>query len=852
MKRFLIIILLFCATLPWLRAEYRHTFRFEPSDFYTETRFVEGKEYTLPRMRGLENEEVEGMPSLPVLQATIAVPYNAENFRIEVNESQTQNIEFEGDIAPSFYDITVDAFNEGERIIPYFKKDITGIYPENISSVVSPARWCGRFQTVTISVYPLVYYNTNKRLTINTALNVELIWDEGKVEPSQTGALSMTEQNRLEILKETVLNPEAYKTIKPQKIITPDDVLIPEVKEAEYVIITTEALREPFEILAAMRKTRGYSSAIFTMEYIKSLKEFEDGDKTSNIKDDAGILRSFLKYLYENKKTRYVLLGGKPPHVPARIGFYEDSKYNKEIKKWEPDSIRIDTDLYFSDLDVEWNLIDGNKKMYMNVNNFPSITEGHLAVGRLPCTTRQEVLNYLNKLHIYENNPGNGDTSYLGKGMISVCNSFVVSDDYRDTNPGLYLKLNKYFESMTYHLQDHYSKLITGTSIIDDINAHAYGFVEFFGHGSPFGVATTQAEDWDPDVIENPNGIHGIIALNNEVQTQDFKIEDNNGLNCLKNKYFPFFSYSISCTTMPFTLYDELFYRPLNIKYTFGESIILGKEYGAIAYLGNTYKGYPNESQKMREWFLDQFNSKTNQAALNEVGKFELQSRILATQITKRLYHYKSLSTIHNLFGDPVINLWHSQPENYNWCDLNTVSSWESEYYKSSEVNYSNGNVQREDCTPNEFITKGKPINSVQVLYGNNMIPYYLPTYISDVNMFFDNRTFSGDKQRYTLYGKDFYLGISENGDSEYETTLSESNHLKIYSFGEVNISCPIIIRPGATLEISTLSPIKLENVIVMPNGTLKINAPVFNIGKGFDVRKGGVFEANLVNGTLF
>lgn len=831
MKKFLTTIFLLCMTLPWIRADISHTFSFDPEDFYTETRTIDSTNYALPRMQGLGNEEIEGCPSVPVLYATFAVPYEAENFRITVTPSRDSKITLDHAIAPSEYDVPIDEYTMGRRAVPYIKDGLSGIYPQSLSTVKIPARWCGKFQTLEIAVYPVEYNSGDGSLTFHGKMEIEISWDETGPGPLAGPGLTLTEKKRLDYLKETVLNPEVYRTAGIQRIVTPGDAEMPELPCADYVIITTDEMRDAFEILAAMRRTRGYSSAVYTMEFIRSLPQFADGDKISNINDDAGKLRAFLRYLYENRNTRYVLLGGKPPYVPCRTAKY----------KGKP----VDTDMYFSELDIVWPLVNSEKNWYMNASDFPKINYGHLSVGRLPCSNSQEVLNYLNKLHRYENSPGkDGDASYLGKGMIAVSNSMFTEPDDKDYDDenynvyALYNQLGRYFDSMTFRVQEQNTDLISGSFLIDDINTNSYGNFELWGHGCPFAIASTQAKNGS-----NPYGIRGIIALLDEPQL-DYRVEENNGLDCLKNKYYPFFSYSASCTTMPFILHEELFYRPLDISYTFGESMVLGKDYGAIAYLGNTNVGYTSTSQNLRKFFYDGLYDKTNQFCLNEVGLLELKSKIQILSIDKYL------AVTHNLLGDPVINLWRSEPENYNGYDLNAVSTWQSSAYKSAEYNYSLGNITRYNSTPSGFNSINTSTNSIRVFYGNNMIPYYLPVYLTDIDQLFDDRGSSNQKN--TLFGKDFHLGNSADQSLECNLNLSGSKHLRIYSFGTVSFENPVTVENGATLEITSLNPVNLKNITIMENGKLIIKALTYSMDSGFEIRKGGVFEPSIITDSLF
>ncbi|MGD8396034.1 MAG: C25 family cysteine peptidase, partial [Candidatus Eiseniibacteriota bacterium] len=79
----------------------------------------------------------------------------------------------------------------------------------------------------------------------------------------------------------------------------------------EHVIITTEALADAFERLAAWKTAKGVLSVVRTVEWIEST--YPDGI------DRAERIRFFIRDAYQNWGTLFVVLGGDTDQIPTRM-----------------------------------------------------------------------------------------------------------------------------------------------------------------------------------------------------------------------------------------------------------------------------------------------------------------------------------------------------------------------------------------------------------------------------------------------------------------------------------------------------------------------------------------------------
>lgn len=147
-----------------------------------------------------------------------------------------------------------------------------------------------------------------------------------------------------------------------------------------------------------METAKGYSAGVVCIEDILACPDFQGGDLVSNIDDDAGKLRAYLKYTYDSGSLRYALLAGDYTVLPIRYGTGRRSITIKDSQN-QDSSIYVDwpipSDLYFSDFNGNWN-VDGDS-LYGEFESSEMYTMDYapeIFVGRLLCTNRQEIANY--------------------------------------------------------------------------------------------------------------------------------------------------------------------------------------------------------------------------------------------------------------------------------------------------------------------------------------------------------------------------------------------------------------------------------------------------------------------------
>jgi hypothetical protein len=156
------------------------------------------------------------------------------------------------------------------------------------------------------------------------------------------------------------------------------------------VIVTNEVLEPYFQELADWKTKKGVPTVIRTVSWIES--NYPGGS------DTAERIRMFLEDAYTSWGTTYVLLGGDTNIVPTRFA------YTAYYGGWQ-----ISTDLYYSDLDGNWNG-DGDSRIgegYAGVSSPGDSLDLYpdLFVGRAPAATDIEAETFVDKCLAYEKTP---------------------------------------------------------------------------------------------------------------------------------------------------------------------------------------------------------------------------------------------------------------------------------------------------------------------------------------------------------------------------------------------------------------------------------------------------------------
>lgn len=740
------------------------------------------------------------MPSIPCKQLFFNVPLDATDFRLTCTASSDFELSLPAPILYNSGALTgeISVINPPGHTMPY--------YPETIAEISNVGIMGGCNKIVVVSVYPISVGFGDKTVVLHGQINVTLDWKTGVADTELVPATPKSIRAQAETKRLLSTYTEGYLDFGGGEVISPFST---DQADYEYIIVAPKRLCESLERLAAIRRTKGFSSKVFPIEQVLSLTQVSNGDEISGINDDAGKLRAFISYAYQNFGTRYVLLAGKYPEMPIRYGL--TSSHN---------NYETPSDLYFSDITGSWKKsLDG--KYIGDTLSMDYFSEIH--VGRLEFSDCSDVENYINKLNIYEFNPGVGDYTYLNKALLTRQDRIWPINTYKSASIREFTNLFKNEALIDMSESKRYpEQLTTGADVIKIWNEQPTGIQNFIGHGNPGGIGVG---------INSSGNQYGIVA---EDANESYHVaEQLNGIDCLCNRNYPGWALSVACHTMPFDDIDDRG-NPYTNKYTFGASYTLGKEYGGIAFFGHTRDGYASTDNNT-DWMNPLFRHLGLEYAdkSNTCGVYagEVMSHIRAFSA---IPHHERLAL--NLLGDPLANLWISAPSVIPVSEKTDCASGDCVYKLEclGDVDLMVASAPLIDATyaRRDLLGEDKyqelklDDNVIYTIVGKNSLPYILPLRIR-------NFSFFPHTSRY-LFVNDLHIGenVDQSEINEYVTVETGSNII-IESANDVHIYQGFIIKDNASVYINASNFVDLQHVELGKNSTLHIKADIVNYQKG-------------------
>ena len=555
----------------------------------------------------------------------------------------------------------------------------------------------------------------------------------------------------------------------------------------DYCVITNRALKESFTRLVAWKREKGINAGVVCVEDILE-NEHIQRDGTSGPADDAGKVRQYLRLLHasQNQTGRqlFVLLGGDSEVVPIRKG-----KVTNEVFWMKDADTKIPSDWYYSELNTLWpSNVDDEMGTISYSPNF--------SVGRLLCSTPEEVRIYTNKLLRYELNPGNGNTDYLKKGFYLQADhgqQYHMADSVASWTSDIFSTRTVFEENPSDSAM--YPTFPTGNQVISKLNER-YGYATFYSHGTPYCIKKKTPGNNDEHSQYNPT-TYAITS----VQGADSIIvsETANGLNKLTNGLYPMFMYSASCHSAPFDIYDTYNHYPC-----IGKSFTLGNGYGGPAMIGNTRLGPVFSSHILQKLFIEHLTSL--EADWGHIGTAFAQAKY---QYSRRAdtANKKYMTLTSNLIGCPEMRLWTDRPRHFSYSydpsygtDMFSLivnnDTLDHTYVGLRSINEEGESYETyllDDSGTGQVIYN--PANKVITLHGRNFLPEILPLTIQNTLM---------EGTHYVL-AKDVVCGSNILPTSEdWQSTVVFKNGSD-YTFekkGTFTMTKGVVVEKGATLKI--------------------------------------------------
>lgn len=789
------------------------SFAYPADDMTLTTDTIDGVVYCNVAYSETYNNGETAQPSLPVKYYTFSIPYNATNLSVSADILDTNIISTPAVVFPMQAPQPTNGMETNDFTLPDNTIYNTNAYfPSNITKIVDEGYYLGDNHVITVAVYPIQYNPVANSLKVNNEIYLNISYTLANNNNLPTSIVSRDNidlrNEGINHTKSFVFNPSSVESYAKPYSPSIAPYTVEPLPMYQYCIVTSRELAPAFERLVALKKQKGYDAGIVCMEDILACDNYKPNNLTSEIKDNAGSLRTYLKDAFKYG-TEYVLLGGKEPHVPIRYGYSEiDDSIN-------PLTYYIPSDLYFRDLNSDWD--------YNNNSTYGEPTDSldyfsELYIGRLLCKNSIEVNNYIDKLIKHDINPGDGNYSYLNRALYtySITNAYnrnSVESVITDIYPNYYEITQK-------------DCFPTGAYVISKINQFQPYFMSFHNHGNPEGIQLT-------DIVPFSKHVYGINAIDNEEAHHEK--EYGNSLDNINNLKWPGIMYSTSCTTMPFDKY-AISDKIANLSINFGESYILGKNYGGVAYLGNTRNGFISTSSFLEKHFLIELKNG------NTIISHAMYSSLSKTSLGRYL-HYLNLS--HNLLGDPSIDIWTDIPVKYTDADIDILRNDQGIIVSGScldgakiVAHDTNGGFLSKIGSANNGTYFSNSPNSHVVIYRHNMIPYFAPICIQ-------NETINSSQY---LFANTVNIGMNADSNRTSGYVIFDSNaDWTIEASEDVILGSGLILNPGASLTIKTKGNITISGCNIKAGASLILEGKGIDIGTGFNAEANSIFKFNIL-----
>ena len=762
----------------------------------------EGVVYTEIELGELTNSGEPGSPYLPIKEFKVSVPADASNITIAATVLKKEKFVLPNPPMPAQYpalssvDYVEPAFVHLKSQSPSKSSDLP------TSATLNEVMTVGGFNKVaSILVSPVMWDESDNTIEICTEATISVSWNTDAEELNNLVVPYFQEARDIAInnTKDIVVNPDdVYKNSLVSLTHASMSRSVSERGQeyVPYIIVTTQKLASSLERLAAFRRLIGFQTKIYCIEEILADPMFSEGDIISGINDDAGKLRAFITYTYNTFGSQYFLLAGEYPHIPGRWATYKGSNIENYV-----------CDQYFRGLTTKWVIPSTN---YTSPNSLSSISQD-VCVARLSLRNPQELNHYMDKLIQYEYNLKNVDLSYLDNVFV-MCGS--DEDMYKNFDRYSLRYYQNYFKYLELLLVPKVEEgIVYGHEVIEAMKSNNWGFIDWRGHGNYGAVSTSQKDGF---------WAYGINAI--DAERAGLREENLNGLDTWGNKDHPCWTLSMSCNL------SEIGYG--HDTYNFAESFILGKNYGGVAFIGNSGPGLKGISDILIQNMLDDVYSRyKSRFTLPYVGD------IFTAGMGKPTVTNKHVKATIGINSDPLTPLW-LKPPHQSSVDNKFRPSFILNTDTVNYVTYSlkSGNISTGKGLVSNFAGKDEYINSITINTRTDMLPFIHTTKISSLSIDDDAYWFTGP------------LRFNSARD-KYSFKLMNNKNITIESLGDVKVEGTIIVDKGSKLTILSHKALSMNNCSLESEGCviLDTHLPV-EIGEGATVGKGLKLEINQIN----
>ncbi|KUK59995.1 MAG: Uncharacterized protein XD81_0540, partial [Bacteroidetes bacterium 38_7] len=385
-------------TIPLLViSQITHTVNFSSENLsFTDEVAANNNTYTKVKLFDFDLVSDTGKPALPVKSIKLIIPHGQTVDNISLSNVAVETLWTNYWVFPAQQPIPTCIGCP----IPEFVNPDPDIYnsenawPAKPIKVVHQGYFDGNNNIITLEICPFEYFPSTNQLNFFTSMDITLTLTSGY--SNGINNINRLSKNQIiydEILVGLVENKQDIDLYRSSPNIIASIVSTNQLPSYEYVVITPAEYVNAFTDFIEWKTKKGINIGIVIKEAIFSHYSGDEIFPGDEIYDDAGKIRQYLYEAYQNG-TVWALLVGDKSVMPIRYGCGEDNPTNEENI--------IPTDLYFADFTGNWN-VDGDdnygEPFADNTDYSPEIF-----VGRLLCSSSQDVSNWVQKILIYEKN----------------------------------------------------------------------------------------------------------------------------------------------------------------------------------------------------------------------------------------------------------------------------------------------------------------------------------------------------------------------------------------------------------------------------------------------------------------
>jgi hypothetical protein len=625
-RYFFFVLFLFAVSIGFpssVEAQVFYETCFSPEDL----KFDRQGDFDVVKLRECIRSNRIGRPDLPVKIIHLILPLGSEVAGVSVTEENHIMLPGEYLIGPCQPGEKTDGSNRRVRIKPdeeIYKSD--SLYPCSLVEIIEEG-YLGGNHLVTLEIHPLRYRPLSQRLFLCSRLSIRVELRAAEKTPASFVVPKRTAKTQRlydEVLQRMVDNKMDLSAFACRGFSAAS--FSPNAGGSSYysyLVVTSSELESAFTPLVEWKRSKGIETGMVCLDSI--LTDYPG-------RDDAEKLRGFLIQAYQ-RGTVWVLLGGDEDVVPIRYA------YPSNVSTPPPVQDQQICDLYFSDVDGEWDLDDDG--IWGEPHNDDPDIYPDLFLGRVACSDPAEAAAFVEKLISYEKNPGGGETDYLTRAL------WMCSDQMKDWDGGAgqhsllapYLP-SHFFQDMATLVESPTGDAENpvgpdGETCIQVMN-QGWGIVGVLAHGKASGFVAKSN-------LTNSNPRSWVLTTPGE--------GDGHGhMPALSNASSYGILYSISCSQ---SAIDVDKYPFLGGEPSVAEFYPMASQKGGVAFLGYTRWGWVSISYKLFQKFLENlFDSDLG----HHLGIAEALSRCAYPA-------YRDINYGHNLFGDPEMPVWTEDPQ---------------------------------------------------------------------------------------------------------------------------------------------------------------------------------------------